>query len=288
MNFILSTDSTCDLSLEQFAQYGIEHVSLSYRVDGEEYGGDSGKSMSLSDFYNAMREGKKTGTSMVNEQQATEYFEGLLDKSEGKDILHVCFASVLSGTYECMQKVANVLNETHQNKIFVVDSKCACQGEGLLVMLVAEYAQNHTAKETYEYAESLKGKIVHLFTVETLKYLCAGGRVSKATATVGNLLSIKPVMCVDDEGHLVAKTKAIGRKASLNKLIAKTIEKFSGEYKKLYISHADCKDDADYLSQALEEKLGIKAEVGNIGNVIGGHSGPGTVAIFFVGENRTF
>lgn len=286
MNFILSTDSTSDLSTQHYEQYGIEHVTLSYRVDGVEYGGDSGASMSLPEFYEAMRQGKKTGTSMVNEQQATEYFENLLQK--GKDILHISFASALSGTYECMQNVANVLNETRQNKIYVVNSKCACMGEGLLVLLVAEYAKDHNAKECYDYAENLKGKVVHLFTVDTLKYLCAGGRVSKTSATVGNLLKIKPVLCVDDEGRLVAKAKVIGRKASLNKLVDKTMEKYTGEYKKIIVSHADCEDDANYVIDLIEKKLGIKAEIGEIGNVIGGHSGPGTLAIFFIGENRTF
>ncbi len=286
MDFILSTDSTCDLTAEQFAQYNVEHVSFSYRIDGVEYGGDSGQSMSLTDFYNAMREGKKTGTSMVNEQQATDYFEKLLQK--GKDIVHICFASALSGTHECMQNVANVLNKTQQNKIYVVDSKCACQGEGLLVLLVAEYAKDHSAKECFEYAESLKDKIVHLFTVDTLKYLCAGGRVSKTSAMVGNLLKIKPVLCVDEAGRLVAKAKVIGRKASLNKIADKTAEKYTGEYKRILIAHADCEEDVKYVADAIEKKLGVKAEIGNIGNVIGGHSGPGTIAVFFVGKNRVF
>ncbi len=287
MNFILSTDSTSDLTEKHYEQYGIEHVSLSYKEDGVEYGGDNGENMSLADFYEAMRQGKKTGTSMINEQQATDYFEKLLVK--GKDVLHICFASALSGTYECMKNVANELNKSNPNKIYVVDSKCACQGEGLLVLLVAEYAINgHDVKECCDYAEGLKDRIIHLFTVDTLKYLCAGGRVSKASATVGNLLKIKPVLCVDEGGYLVAKTKVIGRKASLNKLVEKIAEKYTGEYKKILVSHADCEEDANYVVDAIEKKLGIKAEIGSIGNVIGGHSGPGTLAVFFVGENRTF
>lgn len=286
MNFILSTDSTCDLTVAQLEQYGVKHVPLSYRVDGEEYGGNSGKEMSLTEFYNLMRNGKKTGTSMVNNEQALEYFSELIE--EGKDVVHICFASALSGTYEVMRNVADSLNKISQNKIYVVDSKCACQGEGLLVMLVAEYAKNHTAQETYNYTEHLKGKIVHLFTVDSLKYLCAGGRVSKATAAVGSLLKIKPVLCVDDDGHLVAKTKVIGRKASLNKIVDKTVDKFTGEYKKMLIAHADCEADAIYVAEAIENKIGIKAEIGCIGNVIGGHSGPGTLAVFFVSINRDF
>ena len=286
MDFILSTDSTCDLSDKQYERYGVERICMPYYVDGVEYGGDSAKNMSLSDFYNCMRNGKKTGTSMVNEQQARDYFEKLL--KQGKDVLHISFASALSGTYQCVQNVADELNKTNANKIYVVDSKCACLGEGLLVLLVADYAKTHGVAESYEYAQSKKGKIVHLFTVDTLKYLCQGGRVTKTSATVGNLLKIKPVLCVDDDGKLVAKSKVIGRKISLNKLVDKTVEKKTDESEKIIIAHSDCLNDAIYVRDCIEKKLKIRAEIGEIGNVIGGHSGPGTVAVFFVGENRAF
>ena len=286
MNFILSTDTTCDLTLAQMQELGVSFVSLAYRVDGEEYGLEEGKSITLKEYYDAMRSGKKTGTSMVNVQQALDYFEPLL--KSGKDVLHICFASALSGTYESMMTAAEDLNEKYSNKVYVVDSKCACAGEGLLVMLVSDYAKTHAIEECVAYAEEVKNRVVHLFTVDTLKYLAAGGRVSKATAMVGNILKIKPVLCVDEEGRLVAKTKVIGRKASLNKLIEKTVEKFTGESKYVIVSHADCEEDANLVANALSQKLGVTVEIGNIGYVIGGHAGPGTLAIFFVGKDRVF
>ena len=233
-----------------------------------------------------MRNGKKTGTSMVTVQQAVEYFEPLL--KQGKDVLHIAFASALSGTYESMKTASEELSAKYDNKVFIVDSKCACAGEGLLVMLIADYAQTHSLEESIAYAEEIKNRVVHLFTVDTLKYLATGGRVSKTTAMVGNILKIKPVLCVDDEGRLVAKTKVIGRKASLNKLIEKTVEKFTGESKYVIVSHADCEEDANLVANALSQKLGVTVEIGNIGYVIGGHSGPGTLAIFFVGKDRVF
>ena len=286
MNFILSTDTTCDLTLPQMQEKGISFISLAYRLDGEEYGLDEGKSISLKDYYSAMREGKKTGTSMSNVQQALDYFEPLV--KSGKDVLHICFASALSGTYESMKNAAEELNAKYSNKIHVVDSKCACMGEGLLVLLVWDYAKTHTVEECVLYAEEVKNRVVHLFTVDTLKYLASGGRVSKATAMVGNILKIKPVLCVDEDGHLVAKTKVIGRKASLNKLIEKTAEKFTGESDYLIVSHADCAEDAEFVANALSQKLNVKVMIGDIGHVIGGHSGPGTLAVFFLGKDRTF
>ena len=286
MNFILSTDTTCDLTESELSARGVNCVPLAYRVDGEEYGLEDGKTVTIKAYYDAMRNGKKTGTSMVNVQQALDYFEPLL--SQGKDVLHIAFASALSGTYESMKTASEELNAKYDNKVFIVDSKCACAGEGLLVMLIADYAQTHNLEESIAYAEEIKNRVVHLFTVDTLKYLASGGRVSKTTAMVGNILKIKPVLCVDDEGRLVAKTKVIGRKASLNKLIEKTVEKFTGESSRIIVSHADSEEDANFVATAIEQKLGIKPSLGNIGYVIGGHAGPGTIAVFFLGKDRTF
>ena len=286
MDFIISTDSTCDLSTCQLEQMKVPVVSLAYSVNGVEYGNESGKNLSIKEYYNAMRQGDKTNTSRITTNQAYEFFSALL--SQKKNILHICFSSALSGTYESVKAVADQLNSQNENKIIVIDSKCACLGEGLLVSLVCSYAKSHTFTQTIEYAEKTKDKIVHLFSVDDLKYLCAGGRVSKAAAMVGSMLKIKPVLCVDETGRLIPKAKCIGRKSSLNKLIDKTIEHYTGESEKVIVAHADCKQDAEYITTALKEKLGVNAQIGEIGFVIGGHAGPGTIAIFFVGENRTF
>lgn len=286
MDFIISTDSTCDLSANELEQMGAEVVSLSYSVNGKEYGNDSKINLTIKEYYDAMRQGSKTSTSRITTNQAFEYFSSLLLKK--KDILHISFSSALSGTYESVKAVADELNIQSENKIVVIDSKCACLGEGLLVSLVCSYAKSHTFEQTIEYAEKTKDKIVHLFTVNDLKYLCAGGRVSKAAAMVGSMLKIKPALCVDETGRLVPKAKCIGRKCSLNKLIDKTIEHYTGESEKVIVAHADCREDAEYIAKALQEKLGVSVQIGEIGFVIGSHSGPGTIAVFFVGENRIF
>ena len=286
MDFIITTDSTCDLSATQLEQMGVQVTALAYSVNGVEYGNDTGKHLTIKEYYNAMRQGDKTNTSRITTNQAFEFFTSLL--SQKKNILHIAFSSALSGTYESAKAVADELNGQTENKIVVIDSKCACLGEGLLVTLICDYAKDHTFNQTVEYAEKIKDKIVHLFTVDNLKYLCAGGRVNKATAMVGSMLKIKPVLCVDEMGRLIPKAKCIGRKCSLNKLIDKTIEHYTGESDKVIVAHADCKEDAEYIAKALQEKLGVNAQIGEIGFVIGGHSGPGTIAVFFVGENRTF
>lgn len=286
--FILSTESTCDLRPEYCEQQGVRVIKMEYFVNGEPFGGDTDKDMTDKEFYNKMREGAKTSTSMINEARAEEFFRTLM--KEDKDILHVAFASVCSGTYACMKSVADRLNKEYDHKIYVVDSKAESTGEGLIVDLAI--AERDGGKEAEEVVSILQDKLTRvnlLFTVDNLKYLAAGGRVSKASAIIGNIAKIKPLLYVDDTGKLTVGSKTLGRKNSLTKLANMSAEKFNGECDRIYVSHADCEEDADFVIQKIKNRV-PSAEIikEKIGYVIGSHSGPGTLAIFFMGHDRKF
>jgi DegV family protein with EDD domain len=259
---------------------------MPYVVGGEDYGDGTGREVVIEEFYAAMRKGVKTSTSMINEQVATEYFAELL--KQGKDILHISFASACSGTYECMKAAAIKLNLTHANKIYVVDSRAESLGQGLLVWLVNQYRMTHDVEQSYEYALSMRGDINMIFTVDDLKYLAAGGRIKKSHACIANALQIKPLLFVDEEGNLIPKTKVFTRRVALNRIIDKVRAQYSGVSNKIFVAHADCDKDADYVIEKLHETLFVDVEKGNIGPVIGAHSGPGTLAVFFVGKGRRF
>lgn len=286
MNYIISTENTCDLSAQTLSNYNVSVLNLTYSVDGEEYGGNTNKELPISEFYAQMREGALTKTSMANRERAKEYFEKLLEN--GKDILHISFASACSGTYDNVVAVANELNEKNANKIYVVDSLAESLGQGLLVEMVVRFSKEHTILQTLDYANDVKNRIYMLFTVSDLKYLARGGRISKTSATFGNVLNIKPILSVDEGGKLIARTKVFSRKISLSRMIEKTKEKFNREYCKIYIGHADCKEDAEVVAKKLIYALDVPVQIENIGPVIGAHSGPGTLAIFFTANDRSF
>lgn len=287
MSFIISGESTLDMSLQEISKRGFRILKMTYTVNNEVFDGEN-KDLSPKEFYDKMRGGARTSTSMVNEDDAREFFTTLL--KEGKDILHISFASSCSGTYDNVKKVADRLNETNKNKILVVDSTAESTAQGLIMCLVDdERRKGATIESCYEYAERIKGKVNSLFTVENLKYLARGGRVSKTSAFIGNLAQIKPLLWVNPNGNLLVGAKAIGRRVSLTKLINMTKEKFSGEYPIIYVSHADCIEDALYCSEKLKALIpNAEIIIEKIGYVIGSHSGPGTIAIFFVGKERSF
>lgn len=285
MDFIISTENTCDLNSEYLRENGVRVINMSYTIGENEYGGETGKELDLKEFYDKMRDGERTSTSMINETRALEYFEQLA--KEGKDVLHISFASACSGTYESMLKASRILYKTATTKTYVVDSLCESAGQGLLIKLVVDYAKTHSLKETFDYANDVKHRINLLFTVEDLTYLARGGRISKVSATVGNVLKIKPLLCVDENGKLTPKSKVMTRRLSINKLIEKTKAKFTGESSKIIVGHSDCLETAEKVKAELLS-LTNDIEIENIGPVIGAHSGPGTLAIFFLGENRNF
>ncbi len=286
-NYVIFTDSACDIAPELLAKWGVEYLSLTFSFEGEdkEYGNGD---MPVVDFYNKMREGGVAKTSAINGEAFRNAFEKYL--KDGKDLIYLGFSSGLSATYASAKFAAEELTKEYpERKIITVDSLAASAGFGLLLYLAAREKENGASiEEVAEFAEKTKLKICHWFTVDDLKYLKRGGRVSPAVALVGTVLGIKPILHVDNEGHLIKKSTVRGRKASINALADK-FEDLAENTKggTVYISHGDCDDDVKLLVNIFKERYGVNIElVTYVGPVIGAHSGPGTIAIFFVGKER--
>ncbi len=285
--FQIFTDSACDLGLENLTKLNVKSASLTLKFDGEdtEHKNDD---IVAKDFYDKMREGGVAKTSAVNVDGFKRVFEDTL--KEGTDILYLGFSSGLSTTYNSARLAAEELSESYpERKVIVIDSLAASAGFGMLVSLVAaKRDEGATLEETAEYARKTIPTLVHWFTVDDLVYLKRGGRVSPAVAFVGGLLGIKPVMHVDDEGHLVKVTTARGRSAAIKALADKfgatALDPTKGP---VYICHGDCEEDAKKLSDIIENTYGVKTDLTvYTGPVIGAHSGPGTLALFFLGKER--
>lgn len=285
--FIILTDTGSDLPESYYAEHGIECVPLGFTMDGVTYGED-GESMEVKKFYELLRAGSMPKTFQITPEQAKRHIEPYA--SAGKDVLVVSFSSGLSGTYESYLSAAKEILESYPDrKILVVDSLCASLGQGLFVDYIVKKADSGASiEETRDYAEDLKLHICHYFTVYDLYHLKRGGRVSATTAFVGNLLKIKPVLHVDNEGHLIPIGKAMGRKKSISALAEHMTElETLGEDDPIFISHGDCEEDVEYLVSILKTKFGErKIFVNEIGSVIGTHSGAGTLALFFRGKKR--
>lgn len=284
--FVITADSTVDLPKEYLAENNNTILSLSYMLEDKTYEDMHG--LSPEEVYEKIRKGALPTTSQINPEQAREAFEKII--KEGKDILHIGFSSGLSGSYNSARIAAEELEEEYpDSKIIVVDSLCASMGEGLLLYKVNEMKKHgKSLEETGKWAEENKLHICHNFTVDDLNHLHRGGRVSKATAVLGTMVNIKPVMHVDNEGHLVPVGKVRGRKKSLISLVDRMAEQIEGyDNDMVMISHGDCREEAEYVAQLVKEKTGISQVMINfVGPVIGTHSGPGTMALFFMGKER--
>lgn len=285
--YVIFADSACDLSPEILKEWDVGFASLTFHFEGEdkEYGNGE---MEAGEFYARMRAGAVAKTSAINMETFKERFEEYL--KQDKDVLYLAFSSGLSATCQSGMLAAAELKETYpERKVVVVDSLAASAGYGLLLHLAVEKKRaGATLEENARFLEDNKLNLCHWFTVEDLKYLKRGGRVSPAVAFVGGMLGIKPVMHVDDEGHLVAVDKVRGRKASLEAMADKYMElaQTPGEGP-IYISHGDCMADVETLKGMLRDKCGAEVElVTYVGPVIGAHSGPGTMALFFLGKHR--
>lgn len=283
-NLKISVESTCDLPSKILDEYSISLINMEYGIDGKTYVMGDG-THTMQDFYNKMREGSTTTTSMINEYTATEYLKSLLE--QGLDVIHLAFSSSLSGTYNSFVQAKEQLAPLYPNrKIAIVDSLSACAGQGIYAVYIAEYATTHTFEETVEYAEELKNRIIHFFVVDDLKYLARGGRISKATALLGNTIHMKPVMHMNKEGSLVAYKKVISRKKSLLEIANLTAQKIAKEGDRVFIAHADCQEEAQFVADHVEKAVEVKPELMDLGMIIGSHAGPGTIACFFIGEAR--
>ena len=281
--FIICTDSACDLSSEVLKELNVECVDLTFTYEGETTR-NTGKDIIVKDFYESMRNGAAAKTSAINPEEFKDFFEPFI--KEGNDVLYLAFSSGLSTTYNSARIAAEELMDTYkENKIMVVDTLCASAGQGLIVYLTAKKQQDGaTLEETADYVENTKMSICHWFTVDDLVYLKRGGRISPTVALVGSVLGIKPVLHVDNEGHLISHSKVKGRKNSILALYQKYKE--TATQNTVFISHADCLTDAQFLAEQLKE-LGADVKITtDIGPVIGAHAGPGTLALFFVGKER--
>ncbi len=288
-NFVIVTDSCSDLTAELVAQLDVKVIPLTYMIDEKEYRDDPvSPEMASGDFYNLLRDGKTATTAAVNVGTYTEVLEPLL--AEGNDVLVLAFSSGLSTTYNSSRIVVEELAEKYpERKLYTVDTLCASLGQGLLVAHAAhKRAEGMSIEQVRDWVEDNKRNLCHQFTVDDLFFLKRGGRVSAATAVVGTMLAIKPVMHVDDEGHLIKVGTARGRAASIKALVDQ-MEKTAIDPADqiVYICHGDCLGDANKLADMVRERFGVKeVMIGYTGPVIGSHSGPGTLALFWLGTHR--
>lgn len=292
MHFEIVTDSCCNLLEDMIDDFGIHILPLTFMVDGEDEVYQSylkGERTDLKQFYTMMREGKVFKTSLPNLAESEALFRELL--GSGRDVLYIAFSSGLSGTYQALSLMAAQLQEEFpERKIHVVDSLAASGGQGLLVWYAVQHARaGESIDQVRDWLEENKLHLAHWFTVDDLMFLFRGGRVSKTAAWAGTLLNIKPVLHVDDEGHLIPMEKVRGRKKSLNALIdhmEKSANKPISD-QMVFITHGDCIEDAEYVAAKIKERFGVKEVVINyVDPVIGAHSGPGTMALFFLADKR--
>lgn len=285
-SYIITVNSTVDVPKEWLDERGIPVVPLKYTIDGQTYEDMNG--LSAKEFFDKLREGHMAVTSQVNPEEAKELLEPFV--KEGKDILHLAFSSGLSGTCNSMRIAAQELMEEYpERKVIVVDTLCACLGEALLLYYVLkQQKEGKTIEEAAAWAEENKLHVCHNVTVDDLHHLQRGGRVSKATAVLGTMVQIKPVIHVDNQGKLQVIGKERGRKKSLHKIVDMAVEKSSGwDNEIVMITHGDCVEDAEYVAGLVKEKMGVSdVMINNIGTVIGSHTGPGVMAVFHMGNER--
>ena len=286
MDFQIITDSCCDFPTPMYGQLGLTFVPLTVEFRGNTF--DDKNDDTLKDMYQGLRAGEVAKTSAVNPSRWSQATEKAL--AAGKDVLVLAFSSGLSTTYQSAVIAAEELKDAYPDrKIQVIDTLCASMGEGLLVWYACKKRdEGLSLDEVAQWVLDNRLHLCHWFTVDDLMYLKRGGRISAATALVGTMLQIKPLLHVDDEGHLINMTKTRGRKAAIDAMVKKAQELGAGyDNSTMFISHGDCLSDAEYLSRQLKEKCGVKdVVISYVGAVIGSHSGPGTLALFFLGSHR--
>ncbi len=287
-SYVIMTDNMADLPESYIQEHELPILSLSYVIDGETY--DREHPQDVKEFYSRMRSGSMPTTSQANPEQAKEIFLACLSK--GQDVLYLAFSSGLSGTCNSGRIAAAEIEEEQlypDRKITVIDTLSASLGEGLLVHKAVQMKEaGKSMEEVAAWVEEHKLHLCHNFTVDDLFHLHRGGRVSKATAILGTMINIKPLLHVDNEGHLIAIGKVRGRKKSLSALVDRMGEQMKGfENTEVFISHGDCLEDAKYVEKLVRERFGIEQFViHEVGPTIGAHSGPGTMALFFMGNPR--
>ena len=292
-DFILSCCSTADLSQRHFDERDIHYICFHFYLDGKPYADDLGRSIPFADFYQAMANGAETKTSQINEGEFVDYFTPFLE--QGKDILHVCLSSGISGVYNSAVLARETLKEKYpERKIYIVDSLGASSGYGLLMDTLADLRDGGMDIDTlHEWVETHKLEMHHWFFSTDLTFYVKGGRISKAAGWFGTALKICPLLNMDNLGRLIPREKIRTKK----KVIARIVEQMQAHVKngadyngKCFISQSACAEDAKAVAELVEAafpKLNGKVLINSIGTVIGSHTGPGTVALFFWGDKRT-
>ncbi len=287
--YVIVTDSTADMDLQYYDVNDINVISLHYNIDNRTYTQYTRDDLSSENFYAKIRNGAMPKSSPITYEDATNTLEKLV--LDGKDVFFLAFSSVLSKSYQTVQIAAEDIMAKHPGStIKVVDSTCASGGEGFLLHLcVKKRNAGLSLDELVDYAERMKGYIVHLFTVDNLNHLHRGGRLSKVAAVVGTILSLKPLLCVDSRGALSSYDKIKGRKKSLETMAEHMKQKYLfGENEEIFIFDADCSEDAEYLGNEVMKRMPDVKRIryGHIGAVIGSHTGPGAILLVFIGKNR--
>ncbi len=286
-DYVILTDSCCDFPAEMVEELGVCVLPLSFAIEGKEYYNyPDNRDMAPGEFYGKLRAGSLGTTSAVSVGRFQEAMTGIVES--GRDVLCTAFSSALSATYQSACIAAKDVMASHpEANVLVVDSRAASLGQGLLVYLAAvKKAQGASLEELRGYVEERKNHICHWFTVDDLFHLKRGGRVSAAAALLGTMLQMKPVLHVDDEGRLIPVGKTRGRKASIRALLDK-MDELAEDPSVVFISHGDCLEDAEGLAEMIRAKFPVKKlAINYVGPVIGNHSGPGTLALFFQGKHK--
>lgn len=286
MSYQIITDSCCDFTASKYQELKVTVLPLTVTYQGKSF--PDRNDDSLKEMYDGFRAGEAASTAAANPEAWKNAFENAL--KDGMDVLALAFSSGLSTTYQSAVIAAEELKEVYPDrKILVADTLCASLGQGLLVWYTCKKRDaGMTIEALHQWVEENKLHLCHWFTVDDLMYLKRGGRISTATALLGTMLSVKPILHVDDEGHLVNVAKARGRKAAISALAQKFGELSPGyDNSIVFISHGDCLEEAESLAALLRDKYGVQEIYTNyIGAVIGSHAGPGTIALFFMGSHR--
>ena len=291
-SYIISCCSTADLTEQQFIDRQIPYICYHFEMNGQQYLDDLGSTMSFTEFYGAMANGADTKTSQINAEEFMGFFEPFL--KDGKDILHICLSSGLSGVFNSANIAKEELLQKYPERtIYIVDSLAASSGCGLLVDKLADLRDDgRSLKELYDWAEENKLRMHHWFFSTDLSFFIKGGRISKTAGMIGNVLNICPLLNVDEHGCLIPRLKIRGKKKVIQTIVDKMKEyaqngtAYNG---KCYISHSACMEDAQAVARMVEENfpsLAGKVQIYDIGTTIGSHTGPGTVALFFWGSER--
>ena len=292
MSYVISCCSTADLSKEHFEARDIHYICFHYSLDGVEHPDDLGQTIPFEDFYKAMADGAETKTSQISIAEYLDFFEKFL--AEGKDILHVTLSTGISGTYNAACDAARIAKERYpERKVYVVDSLGASSGYGLLMdTLAAKRDEGMPLDELHDWVEANKLRLHHWFFSTTLEYYVKGGRISKVSGWFGTALNICPLLNMDDLGRLIPRSKIRGKKRVIEECVKRMEQHAEGGHSysgKCYISMSACEEDARAVADLVEKKfpkLCGKVEINNIGTTIGSHTGPGTVALFFWGDQR--